>query len=109
MNWADAAALGSDDDLDPGYLLALLPSPTVQEWIEARSGAASAIPSISAKSLGVMPVKLPPPDDQRRIGLGIDALDTQITTHAPWPRPPRLHGPLWPTTLSTSCWRPAIP
>ncbi|MGP4027496.1 N-6 DNA methylase [Actinomadura sp. 3N407] len=70
-----------DDGVDPGYLLALLSSPTVQNWIEARSGAASAIPSISAANLGMLPVKLPPPDEQRRIGLTVDALDTQITAH----------------------------
>ncbi|GAA4242463.1 hypothetical protein GCM10022254_75560 [Actinomadura meridiana] len=70
-----------DDGVDPGYLLALLSSPTVQNWIEARSGAASAIPSISAANLGMLPVKLPPPDEQRRIGLAVDALDTQITAH----------------------------
>ncbi|MBE1537022.1 hypothetical protein [Actinomadura algeriensis] len=29
----------------------------------------------------MLPVKLPPPDEQRSIGLAVDALDTQITAH----------------------------
>ncbi|MFC5751065.1 N-6 DNA methylase [Actinomadura rugatobispora] len=73
--------LRPDDGVEPDYLLALLSSPTVQKWIEARSGAASAIPSISAANLGALPVKLPPADEQRRIGLAVDALDTQIIAH----------------------------
>ncbi|MFI7453660.1 restriction endonuclease subunit S [Nonomuraea sp. NPDC049714] len=69
------------DSVDPRYLLALLSSPTAQEWIKGRSESASAIPSISATTLGTMPVMLPPLEEQRRIGLVVDALDTQITAH----------------------------
>ncbi|MEU8381702.1 N-6 DNA methylase [Streptosporangium sp. NPDC048865] len=69
------------DGVDSRYLLALLSSPTVQKWIEARSESASAIPSISSGTLGTLPVRLPPPDEQHRIGLVVDAFDTQITAH----------------------------
>lgn len=73
--------LRPSDGVDPHYLLALMSSPTVQKWIESRSESASAIPSISAATLKTLPVMLPPPDEQRRIGDLIDALDTQIAAH----------------------------
>ena len=56
------------EDVDPGYLLAYLSSRPAQKWIKARAESATvALRSISAGSLGRLPVNLPPRDEQRRV------------------------------------------
>ncbi|MCK9900538.1 N-6 DNA methylase [Frankia sp. Cpl3] len=67
--------------VDPGYLLALLSSRPAQEWISRRSDSATAIPSISSKALGSLPVSCPPLDEQWRIGAALAAVDDQIAAH----------------------------
>lgn len=73
--------LRSLGDVDPGYLLVLLSARSTQTWIKARTASATAIPSISAKTLGNLPVSLPPPDEQRRVGTLLSTLDAQISAH----------------------------
>ena len=68
-------------DIDPGYLLAYLSSRPAQRWIQARTGSATAIPSISAESLKKLPMNLPPLDEQRRASNLLAKADMQITAH----------------------------
>jgi type I restriction enzyme M protein len=69
------------EDVEPGYLLAVLSSRPAQRWIRARTESATAIPSISAKSLGKLPVNLPPLKEQRRVSELLAEVDTQIAAH----------------------------
>ena len=69
------------EDVDPGYLLAYVSSRPAQRWIQARTESATAIASISARSLGRLPVNLPPLDEQRRITALLGKVDMQITAH----------------------------
>jgi restriction endonuclease S subunit len=73
--------LRAHEGVDPGYLLALLSSRPAQEWITRRAESATAIPSISSKTLGALPVLLPPLSEQRRIGAVLADLDDQIGAH----------------------------
>jgi type I restriction enzyme M protein len=65
---------------DPAYLLGFLTLPAVLDWIRGRSGG-SAVPFISARSLGQLMVSLPPIDEQRHIGSALLAYDEQIAAH----------------------------
>ncbi|MFI5884852.1 N-6 DNA methylase [Streptomyces sp. NPDC051554] len=64
----------------PGYLLAHLSLPETARWLKeyARS---TAVPSLSAATLALLPVPLPPLAHQRRISAALDAVDAQITAH----------------------------
>ncbi|MBL7496134.1 N-6 DNA methylase [Frankia sp. CNm7] len=73
--------LRAHEGVNPGYLLALLSSRPAQEWITRRAESATAIPSISTKTLGSLPVLLPPLAEQRRIGAVLSDLDDQIAAH----------------------------
>jgi len=73
--------LRCNDGVAPGYLLAFLSSDPAQRWIQARTESATAIPSISAKSLGKLPVTLPPPGEQRRVSDLLTRVDMQIAAH----------------------------
>lgn len=62
------------------YLAAYLSSGTAQEWIRARA-AGAVIPSVSIRTLGGLPVPLPPDAEQRAIGAILAALDDKIRAH----------------------------
>ncbi|MFJ5777466.1 restriction endonuclease subunit S [Streptomyces sp. NPDC093094] len=62
------------------YLAACLSAATAQDWIRARAVAA-VIPSISMRTLGELPVPVPPVGEQRAIGATLAALDDQIRAY----------------------------
>ncbi|MBD9701030.1 restriction endonuclease subunit S [Streptomyces caniscabiei] len=64
----------------PAYLAAFLSSAAAQEWIRTRT-AGSVIPSLSIRTLGELPVVLPPPAEQETIGATLAALDDKIQAH----------------------------
>lgn len=66
--------------VDPLYLSFYFTHPVVREWFAAHSSG-TAIPSINTKTLGSLPVVLPPLGAQRAIGQTLDALNQQITAH----------------------------
>jgi type I restriction enzyme S subunit len=62
------------------YLVAYLSSGIAQDWVRARA-AGSVIPSVSIRTLGELPVPLPPDAEQRAIGATLAALDDKIHWH----------------------------
>ncbi|MFG3002135.1 N-6 DNA methylase [Streptomyces sp. NPDC048340] len=66
--------------VDPRYLLEYLCRPDAVTWVRDRA-AATAAPSISARSLGNQPLVLPPLDEQRGIAEALAALEEQATAH----------------------------
>jgi len=73
--------LRAHHDVDPAYLLAVLSARHAQSWIARRAQSATAIPSISARTLGTLRLPLPPLAEQQRIGAVLTDLDNQITAH----------------------------
>lgn len=63
------------------YLAAYLSATTAQEWIRTRT-AGAVIPSLSIRTLGELPVVLPPLAEQEAIGATLAALDDKIQAHA---------------------------
>jgi type I restriction enzyme M protein len=66
--------------VDPEYLLDYLASPRCMEWMSNRA-AATAAPSLSRDSLGHLPVRLPPMEQQRDAVRVTNALRDQISAH----------------------------
>lgn len=66
--------------LDPRYLVYYLGHPAVRDWI-IRNGAGSAIPTLTVKTLGSLPITVPPPSAQAAIGETLSAFDEKITVH----------------------------
>ncbi|MFD3821432.1 N-6 DNA methylase [Streptomyces sp. NPDC058625] len=64
----------------PGYLLAYLSLPETMHWLKEQARG-TAVPSLSAATLALLPVPLPPLAHQRRISAVLDAVDAQITAH----------------------------
>jgi type I restriction enzyme M protein len=64
----------------PHFLLGVLSSRATRDWVRNKSRK-TAIPSISTKSLGELPVTLPPLGDQDAIGSALSALDEQLAAH----------------------------
>ncbi|MFD7278311.1 N-6 DNA methylase [Streptomyces sp. NPDC059862] len=64
----------------PGYLLAYLSLPETAHWLKEYARG-TAVPSLSAATLALLPVPLPPLAHQRRISAALDAVDVQITVH----------------------------
>lgn len=62
------------------YLAAYLSSDIAQDWIRTRT-AGSVIPSMSIRTLGELPVPLPPVTEQEAIGATLAALDDKIQAH----------------------------
>ncbi|KOW00136.1 hypothetical protein ADK65_16460 [Streptomyces sp. NRRL B-1140] len=62
------------------YLVAYLSATAAQDWIRTRV-AGSVIPSLSIRTLGELPVILPPDDEQAAIGATLAALDDKIQAH----------------------------
>lgn len=68
------------DRIDPHYLNHYLRHPMVQDWFR-RNAAGSAIPSISGRVLGTLPIALPPMETQMAIGDILRALDEKIAVY----------------------------
>ncbi|MER7133564.1 restriction endonuclease subunit S [Streptosporangium saharense] len=66
--------------IDSRYLNRYLSHPLVQDWLR-RNAAGSAIPSISGRALGTLPVALPPIETQREIGEILGVLDEKIAVY----------------------------
>lgn len=66
--------------VDSHFVLAFLALPATQAWIKGRAGMTT-VASITTKAVGQLPILLPPPDEQRRIGDILSALDSQIVAH----------------------------
>ncbi len=66
--------------VEPTYLAFYLSHPTTGAWLSAHA-TGSAIMHISAKALGSLSVRLPPPAVQRRICQTLQALDAKIVAH----------------------------
>jgi restriction endonuclease S subunit len=66
--------------LDPRYLVYYLGHPSVRDWI-IRNGAGSAIPTLTARTLGSLMVVLPPLPAQASIAETLSAFDEKITVH----------------------------
>ncbi|WP_431965675.1 N-6 DNA methylase [Actinacidiphila sp. bgisy160] len=64
----------------PGYLLAYLSLPETVHWLKEYARG-TAVPSLSAATLALLPVPLPPLAHQRRISAALAAVDAQITVH----------------------------
>ncbi|MER6527083.1 restriction endonuclease subunit S [Streptomyces sp. NPDC001508] len=62
------------------YLVAYLSATAAQEWIRARA-AGAVIPSLSIRTLGELPVLVPPAPEQAAIGATLAALDDKIQAH----------------------------
>ena len=54
--------------------------PAVQDWF-SRDAGGTAIRSVNTRTLGSLPVSLPPPATQRAIGRTLDALNEKIAAH----------------------------
>lgn len=63
-----------------GYLAACLSATAAQDWIRTRT-AGAVIPSLSIRTLGELPVLLPPATLQETIGATLAALDDKIQAH----------------------------
>ncbi|MEU2051668.1 restriction endonuclease subunit S [Streptomyces bungoensis] len=72
------------------YLVACLSATTAQEWIRTRT-AGSVIPSLSIRTLGELPVLLPPAAEQAAIGATLAALDDKIQAHTEIARATRVY------------------
>ncbi|MEV5428304.1 restriction endonuclease subunit S [Streptomyces sp. NPDC052701] len=64
----------------PAYLAAYLSAASAQDWIRTRA-AGAVVPSVSIRTLGELPVLLPPDAEQEAIGAVLAALDDKIRTH----------------------------
>ncbi|WP_180989542.1 restriction endonuclease subunit S [Streptomyces cahuitamycinicus] len=62
------------------YLTAYLSATAAQDWIRTRA-AGAVIPSLSTRTLGELPVVLPPAAEQAAIGATLAALDDKIQAH----------------------------
>jgi type I restriction enzyme M protein len=67
--------------IDARYLLAFLSTRFAKQWITTRAQSATAIPTINSKTIGNLPVNLPPPDEQRRIGNLLSKIDAVVVAH----------------------------
>jgi type I restriction enzyme S subunit len=67
--------------VEAAYLVAYLGATTAQDWIRART-AGSVIPSLSIRTLGELPVVLPPLAEQEAIGATLAALDDKIQAYS---------------------------
>jgi restriction endonuclease S subunit len=66
--------------ISPRYLIYYLGHPAVRDWI-MRNATGSAIRTLNAKTLGSMPVVLPPGVVQSAIGEVLSALDEKVAVH----------------------------
>ncbi|MFI8203649.1 restriction endonuclease subunit S [Streptomyces sp. NPDC085937] len=72
------------------YLVAYLSATGALDWIRARA-AGAVIPSLSIRTLGELPVLLPPAAEQKAIGATLAALDDKIQAHTELARATRAY------------------
>lgn len=72
--------LRPDSKLDAGYLTYYLDHPKVRDWV-IRNGTGSAIPSLTAKTLGALPTLVPPTRIQTLIAATLGSFDEKIVVH----------------------------
>ncbi|QEV33974.1 restriction endonuclease subunit S [Streptomyces cinereoruber] len=72
---------GASGSVDPGYLLAFLSSTPAQDWIRSAVVGSTGVQHLSIRLLGELPVRLPPLEEQRRVGRVLGALDEKIRAH----------------------------
>jgi restriction endonuclease S subunit len=70
----------SDATADPLFLSLYLSHPAIKDWFATHSSG-TAIPSINTKTLGSLPVSLPPLNIQQAIAQTLDALNQKILVH----------------------------
>lgn len=83
QGWLFGAAclrLRAGDSINPNYLIYYLGHPAVRDWA-IRNATGSAILSLSTKTLGSMPVVLPPGAVQSAIGEVLSAVDEKVAIH----------------------------
>ncbi|MFE1589188.1 restriction endonuclease subunit S [Streptomyces sp. NPDC058737] len=73
--------LPAEGPAQAAYLAAYLGSEAAQDWLRGRS-AGSVVPSVSTRTLGELPVLLPPPEQQQTIGETLAALDEKVRVHS---------------------------
>jgi restriction endonuclease S subunit len=66
--------------LEPRYLSYYLCHPSVRDWVIS-NGAASAISTLTTKTLGALPVAIPPTETQTVIAEMLGALDEKVAIH----------------------------
>jgi Type I restriction modification DNA specificity domain len=66
--------------VDPLYLSLYLTHPAVQDWFSRNAGG-TAIRNVNTRTLGSLPVSLPPLATQRAIGRTLGALNEKIAAH----------------------------
>jgi hypothetical protein len=66
--------------VSPNYLVSYLEADPAREWIRVRA-VGSAIPYISAQTLGGLPVAVPPLPVQEEIGAALSSLDEKVRLH----------------------------
>lgn len=90
------------EPVNAGYLIQYLGHPTVQAWI-MRTATGSAVPSVNARGLGMLPVVVPPARTQSTIAEVFSALDERIAVHEQISRTTaRLRDALLPDLLTRS-------
>ncbi|WP_406456816.1 restriction endonuclease subunit S [Streptomyces sp. NBC_01622] len=72
--------LDEEGPVGAAYLAACLSAAVAQDWIRTRT-AGAVIPSLSIRTLGELPVFLPPEAEQEAIGAALAALDDKIRAH----------------------------
>ncbi|MER7839661.1 restriction endonuclease subunit S [Streptomyces sp. NPDC096040] len=72
------------------YLVAYLSASVAQDWIRSRT-AGAVIPSLSIRTLGDLPVLVPPAAEQAMIGATLAALDEKVQAHAEIARAARVY------------------
>ncbi|WP_200306723.1 restriction endonuclease subunit S [Streptomyces adelaidensis] len=77
-------------DVGAAYLTACLSATTAQDWIRSRT-AGGVIPSLSIRTLGQLPVVVPPVAEQAAIGATLAALDGKIQAYAEMVRATRAY------------------
>lgn len=96
------------DLVDPVYLVHYLTLPTVQHWID-RHVSSSTVKSITVKTLGSLPIALPPLHIQRAIGTSLHALDDKARLYADISRTTsKLHDALAPMLFSGQVSVPTV-
>ncbi|MDX2292390.1 MULTISPECIES: restriction endonuclease subunit S [Streptomyces] len=90
---------------EAAYLVAYLSATSAQDWIASRT-AGGVIPSLSIRTLGELPVLLPPAGEQARIGAVLAALDDKIQAHTDIARATRAYRATLAEALMNGLLRP---
>ncbi|MFE4589382.1 restriction endonuclease subunit S [Streptomyces laurentii] len=68
-------------EADPAYLLAYLSASFAQDWIRRAASGSTGVRHVTLKVLGGLPVRVPPWEEQQRVGRALAALDDKIRAH----------------------------